>query len=153
VSDPAPWEQVEAVLPTLLSRATRASLYGEVLAGVGLDLDPALYPVLACLEGSGPAAVGTVAAQLGVDRSTMSRHALQLEGAGLASRTVAMADRRVTVIALTPAGRRTVRRLRSRLVSRLDRQTADWPAADAARFAELLERFVHGLLPGSGPTL
>jgi DNA-binding MarR family transcriptional regulator len=151
VTDPTPWEQVEALLPALLSRATRMSLYGQVLAGAGLDLDPALYPVLACLERSGPAAVGTVAAELGVDRSTMSRHALQLEGAGLASRTVAVTDRRLTVITLTPAGRRMAARLRSRLVSRLADQTAGWPPEDALRFAELFERFVLGMAPGPGP--
>lgn len=145
-----PAELVEAVLPGLMSRAARESLHGELLAGAGLDLDAALYPVLVCLERSGPAAVGTVAARLGIDRSTMSRHALQLEEAGLASRTVAVTDRRLTVIALTPVGHRVVTRLRGRLVARLDGQMAGWAPGEARRFAELLERFVAGVVPAPG---
>jgi DNA-binding MarR family transcriptional regulator len=99
-----------------LWRATHTRT-AEALASIGLS--PALFALLNVVgarEGAIQQELGTA---LGIDRSTMVSLIDQLEAAGLATRRPSAADRRAREIALTPGGRRLLRRAR-RLAARVE---------------------------------
>lgn len=77
-------------------------------AGAAADLTPTKLRALALLR-EGGLRVGELADRLGVDETTATRLADRLENAGLAERSRAVDDRRVTVVALTRDGRRLAR--------------------------------------------
>jgi DNA-binding MarR family transcriptional regulator len=88
--------------------------------------------LLAQIETHGTVGLGELAAGEGVSAAAMSKHVDRLETAGLVTRTPG-GDRRRVEIELTPAGRRTLRRVRSHrtawLAERLGRLDADALAA------------------------
>ena len=148
-----PGEQVAQALGDLLRRSARSRVYGALTTGLGPALDEATYPVLSGLARTGPATAARLAADVGLDRSVVSRHADRLEAAGLLRRDPDPADRRGTLLVLTGAGRRAVTEMRRRLAAQLDDYLGAWPAADAAAFARFLTRFTEDLtapLSGSG---
>ena len=70
--------------------------------------------LLAVIEGKQPVGLGELAAGEGVSAAAMSKHVDRLEAAGLVTRTPGSSgDRRRVEIELTPAGSRTLRRVRS----------------------------------------
>lgn len=86
-----------------------------------------------------------VAAELGIDASTASRHLAALEADGLVTRTADQGDRRARPIVATAAGREAyAEALRIRLAG-FDDAVADWSAADREQLATLLERLVASL--------
>ena len=92
----------------------------------------------------GEAPVSRYGAELGVPRSTITNLVDRLERARLVERLPSSTDRRVTLVRLTPAGRKAVEETgllrHSRVAARL---LALEPAAQAT-LAELLERLVAG---------
>ena len=92
-----------------LRRTSRAvtSRYQEDLRSAGITA--AQLPILVAAQLMGPVPLSPLATQLGMDRTTLSRNLVGLQAAGLVSvdRDV---DRRVRLIAITSAGRRTLRR-------------------------------------------
>ena len=108
----------------------------------GGDLTPSQASALSTLERLGPMTLGELSAAEGVRPPTMTRVVGSLEEAGLVSRTVDPADRRVAHVAVTSDGHRWLDRNRGRkdafLASRLDAlDPAD--RATLARAVELLE--------------
>lgn len=88
-----------------------------------------------------------VAAEIGIDASTASRHLAALEADGLVTRAADLGDRRARPIVATTAGREAyAQALRSRLAGFND-AVADWPAADREQLALLLQRLVDSLSP------
>jgi DNA-binding MarR family transcriptional regulator len=77
-------------------------------AGPAAGLTPTTLRALAVLANDG-LRVGELAERMGVDETTATRLADRLEGAGLATRSRAADDRRVTVVALTREGKRLAR--------------------------------------------
>ena len=92
-----------------LRRTSRAvtARYQDSLRDVGITA--AQLPILVAAHVMGPAPVGALATQLLMDRTTLTRNLAGLQHAGLVS-VDPDADRRVRLVALTPAGRRTLRR-------------------------------------------
>jgi MarR family transcriptional regulator, transcriptional regulator for hemolysin len=89
----------------------------EALASVGLTTALfALLNVISAREGAIQQELGSV---LGIDRSTMVSLIDELESAGLATRTPSATDRRAREIAITPKGRRTLKRARG-LISQVE---------------------------------
>lgn len=88
--------------------------------------------LLAQIENRGGVGLGELAAGEGVSAAAMSKHVDRLEAAGLVTRTIGT-DRRRVAIELTPAGRRTLKRVRSHrtawLAQRLERLDDDELAA------------------------
>jgi DNA-binding MarR family transcriptional regulator len=102
--------------------------------------------LLAQVEKHGGVGLGELAAGEGVSAAAMSKHVDRLEAAGLVTRTPG-GDRRRVRIELTPAGRRTLRRVRSHrtawLAQRLGRlDDAELAAVECAidPLAALLEK-------------
>lgn len=92
-----------------LRRTSRAvtSHYQENLRSVGITA--AQLPILVAAQLMGPVPLSPLAAQLGMDRTTLSRNLVGLQEADLVS-VNRDSDRRVRLVAITPAGRRALRR-------------------------------------------
>jgi DNA-binding MarR family transcriptional regulator len=88
---------------------------------------------LASLEALGPVRLGDLAAHEGVTAPTQSRLVASLENQGLLRRTPDTDDRRATLLAITPLGRRQLEQLRNErsafLVEQLGRLSAGQRAA------------------------
>jgi len=93
------WRELGTVLA---SRRLLASLSGEA-AG---RLTPTKLRALELLDEQGPLRISDLAAGMAVDETTATRLADRLEAMGAATRERAEDDRRATVVALTPEGRR-----------------------------------------------
>jgi len=89
---------------------------------------------------SGPAAIGDVAAELGLDRSNASRMLAAAVAAGLVTKATSAADARRTELRMTEAGQSLLATARAWQEQAFLQMTASWPAADARRFATYLHR-------------
>lgn len=81
-------------------------LYDRELAPAGVTANA--YSILARLESEGPMPLGTLAARLAMDRTTLSREAASLVDAKLIASAHGETDRRKRVLSLTDRGLQTV---------------------------------------------
>ncbi|WP_420368736.1 MarR family winged helix-turn-helix transcriptional regulator [Curtobacterium sp. L1-20] len=106
------------------------------------ELDPALQPagyrILLELVLGGPLGAGTLAEQIGFDKSALSRQLHQLEDLGLVAREPDPADRRGVVISATATAVERVRAVRSELRDEFRRGLAAWPVQDLEDLSRLL---------------
>jgi DNA-binding MarR family transcriptional regulator len=121
----------------------------------GDELDYSAFPILKLLTHQGPMRLSALAQVLGLDASTVSRHARQLEDRGLLERTGDPDDGRASRVAVSEDGTASLARAfdtRRRMVgSALDGWTDD--ERDALR--TLLHRLVQTLMTHTdqhGPT-
>jgi DNA-binding MarR family transcriptional regulator len=108
----------------------------------GTGLSPSLTSALASVERCGPLTPSELAGLERVQRPTVTRLLVRLEELGLVSRTPDPADRRSTLISVTPAGSELRAGGRTRKDVFLSERLAVLSAADRAtleRAAELLE--------------
>ena len=91
----------------------------------------------------GFAQISAVAGELGLDRSNASRMLAAAVSAGLVAKTAAPDDARRTELALTPSGAELLAAARAWQAETFARMVADWPAADARRFAAYLVRLAN----------
>jgi DNA-binding MarR family transcriptional regulator len=107
--------------------------------------DTAVVPCLATLKRSGPMRVSALAAEIGLDVSTASRHVSRLEGDGLIARTPDPDDNRATRLALTEAGaERFAAHIRHR-TEVLRAATENWPQADLTALTKLIDRLADDI--------
>jgi DNA-binding MarR family transcriptional regulator len=110
------------------------------------DVSPSQISALSSIARLGPLTLGELSAAEGVRPPTMTRVVGCLEEAGLVSRTVDPADRRVAHVAVTADGNRWLDRNRSRkdafLASRLGALGPE-DRATLARAVALLERLAE----------
>ena len=78
------------------------------------DLSPSLTSALVTIELRGPITLGQLAASERVTPPSITRMVATLERLGLVRREADPGDRRIARVSLTPDGRRTVRRTRTR---------------------------------------
>jgi DNA-binding MarR family transcriptional regulator len=102
--------------------------------------------------GRGSAAIGDVAAELGLDRSNASRMLAGAVSAGLVTKTTSPDDARRTELRMTGDGRSLLAAARAWQQEQFTRMVAGWPAGDARRFAAYLQRLAAQSLnpPGQG---
>ena len=115
----------------------------------GGGLSPSLTAALATIERHGPLTPSEVAARERIQRPTATRLLARLEEDGLVARTADPADRRSSLVAVTPDGRALLRTLRTRKDAYLARRLERLDPADRAA----LERAVvilEGLLEEEG---
>jgi DNA-binding MarR family transcriptional regulator len=89
--------------------------------------------------------VSALAAELGLDVSTASRHVSRLEADGLIARAPDPSDQRATKLALTAAG---AERMNAHLRHRaevLRAATRSWPEPDVATLIELINRLADDI--------
>jgi DNA-binding MarR family transcriptional regulator len=132
--------QLSGRLAYLLKRAhlALADLHEELLAPVGVNHRE--LAILLLLDAREPESQQQVAGRLGVDRTTMVALIDALEGKGLVARRPDAADRRRNVIALTGAGRKTLRRATRASDQAEQRLLADLDEAEATHLRSLLSR-------------
>jgi DNA-binding MarR family transcriptional regulator len=136
--DPEAEDLVDAVL---LSSRALVALSARSIAGVGRVTLPQ-FRMLVVLE-AGPTNLNGLAAALDVAPSTATRMVDRLLAAGLVQRRVPAADRREIALALTAAGRRTVRTVTKRRRRDLRRVVDQIPRSRRAAVAQAMIDFAE----------
>jgi DNA-binding MarR family transcriptional regulator len=99
---------------------------------------------------AGSAAIGDVAAELGLDRSNASRMLAAAVSAGLVAKTTPPEDARRTELSMTADGRTLLTAARAWQQEVFAQMVAGWPAGDARRFADYLQRLAEQSRSTSG---
>ncbi|MEO6972484.1 MAG: MarR family winged helix-turn-helix transcriptional regulator [Rhodoferax sp.] len=102
---------VDDYLPALLAQASRliSGQFHLMVTANGFSVSE--WRVLATLTGNEPMSIGRIAQITIIKQSTVSRLLDRMEAAGYVERLNSEGDRRITLVAITPAGNRLVSRL------------------------------------------
>jgi DNA-binding MarR family transcriptional regulator len=131
----------------LLKRLGGAAKEESFAAYEALGLHPYHYAVLAVLDEGDRETQGAIADALGYDRGQLVGLLDELEDAGLVERRRDPADRRRQIVQMTPAGRKTLGKLRA-LSTRLDDEFfAPLDAGERVQLHGLLLRLAEEHLP------
>jgi DNA-binding MarR family transcriptional regulator len=131
--------QLGDALNELMLPSNRGRLCAPVIAAAPGIIDGQAYFVLSTLARTGPLAVARLAQHLGIDRSGTSRYADRLQEAGLLERQPDPADRRMSLLCLTPEGVRLASGLADVLASHLRDLTAGWSVGQVQALADGLD--------------
>ena len=110
------------------------------------DLSPTLAAALATIARHGPLTPSELATRERVQRPTATRLLDRLEAPGLVARTADPADRRSSLVAVTPAGEALLAEVRTRKDAYLARRLRALSPEDRAtlrRASEILERMLE----------
>ncbi len=129
----------------LLSRASHALTTELTAALEKKGMSPRAHSVLATAM-TGEYTQSDVARAVGLDKTTMVVTLDELETAGLAERRSSPGDRRVRVIAVTPAGRRKVREAEAIMDRVREDVLSDLSATDRDAFLRALGTLACGRL-------
>jgi len=116
-----------------------------MLAGAGLSLERALFPLLVSVERLGPIGVVELAAGVGRDYTTVSRQIARLEALGLVTRKASVRDGRVKEAVITPSGKTAtdaIDRARETMAVRLFQ---DWSTRDFEELVRLMRMLADGM--------
>ena len=131
----------------LLKRLGMTAKEQSLEAYEGTGLHPYHHAVLAVLDEGERETQGAIADALGYDRGQLVGLLDELEEAGLVERRRDPVDRRRHVVQMTPAGRKTLGKLRA-IASRLDAEfMASLDPAERAQLHGLLLRLAEEHLP------
>lgn len=131
------------------STRTQAAVADEA----GVDMDPIDLPPLYMLGLRGASRAGDLATALHVSRPTMSKQLVRLERSGLIERDADAADRRASVIRLSPRGAAAHDLLVARGIEMLHEAISEWDDTEAVHFAAQLARFVDALSQRTDPSV
>lgn len=106
----------------------------------GAGIEPGQYQTLVFIGGAGPVRLRDLAAGTAMTASNASKIVAELVDAGLVTRTVPRTDRRVTLLEVTPAGRRAVDRLEAVGRQMLAERLEGFSEAEVAVLGSLLGR-------------
>jgi DNA-binding MarR family transcriptional regulator len=112
----------------------------------GGELSPTLAAALATIARHGPLTPSELAARERVQRPTATRLLARLEAPGLVARTADPADRRSSLVAVTPAGASLLAEVRTRkdaYLARRLRALSPEERATLRRASEILERMLE----------
>jgi DNA-binding MarR family transcriptional regulator len=144
--EPSAVDRFEEALQTVARSITQVRLHERLLRSAGVRLDRASAALLRkLLTEKDSLRITELAEMLGVDTPTVTRKVQQLEREGLIVRQSDPDDRRASKIRLTPAGRRSLERVRQASRAWLDQLLGDWSDDDLSTLAELLGRFAEDL--------
>jgi DNA-binding MarR family transcriptional regulator len=111
----------------------------ESLAG----LSPAQASALGAVNRLGSPTLGELAAIEQVQPPTMTRIVATLTDSGMVTRVTDVADRRSARVRITPAGKRSLERIRTLKNAFLTRRLADLSPSEQARATELIALLEH----------
>jgi len=111
----------------------------ESLAG----LSPAQASALGAVNRLGSPTLGELAAIEQVQPPTMTRIVATLTDSGMVTRVADVADRRSARVRITPAGKRSLERIRTLKNAFLTRRLADLSPTEQARATELIALLEH----------
>ena len=148
---PDPLTSILLSLTRLTARWNSLEYQRRVTEESGVTLDPAAVRAVYLLGlNGGSARPSALATDLELSRPSTSKLLARLETAGLVERSPADGDGRATTVSLRAAGHEAFERLFAAGIGMVGEATADWEPTDSARLAELLPRFVEGLLANPG---
>src|SRR5689334_14532748 len=124
----------------LFFRIWRATHTRTAEALGSVDLTPARFALLNVIASRSGANQQELGSALGIDRTTMVSLVDQLESAGLATRRPSATDRRAREIAITPKGRRLLKRARGLIAQVEDEVLAGLSAQERDDLLALLRR-------------
>jgi DNA-binding MarR family transcriptional regulator len=134
--------QLADALNELMLPSNRGRLCAPVIAAAPGIIDGQAYFVLSTLARTGPVTVARLAQHVGIDRSGTSRYADRLQEAGLLERRPDPADRRMSLLCLTPEGARLGSQLADVLAGHLRDLTAAWHPGQVQDLADGLDRLL-----------
>ncbi|HYF18986.1 MAG TPA: MarR family transcriptional regulator [Ramlibacter sp.] len=107
----APNRFVDDYLPALLAQASQliSGEFHRIVRARGFTVSE--WRVLASLEGAAPMSIGELARVAVMKQPTLTRVLDRMQTRGEVRRVAHDTDRRITLVAITPAGRRMVSRL------------------------------------------
>ncbi|MGH9080920.1 MAG: MarR family winged helix-turn-helix transcriptional regulator [Acidimicrobiales bacterium] len=139
-------DQFEEVLQNVARSITQVRLHERLLRSAGVRLDRSGAALLHKLSTGGDSLrVTDLAELLGVDAPTVTRKVQQLEREQMVVRQTDPDDRRSARIRLTPAGRRTLERVRRARRVWIEQLLEGWDDDDLSALAALLGRFAGDL--------
>ncbi|MDG3009586.1 MarR family transcriptional regulator [Rhodococcus sp. D2-41] len=103
-------------------------------------LDPAGFPLLVLLTRQDAMPMSALVAELGIEKSTLTRQIDSAARLGLVERRTDPEDARARLVALTPDARRRLAAQRDVYVGRWREQLAQWDPDDVATLTGLLHR-------------
>ncbi len=133
-------DDVENALIPLVRYLSSPRTWRQIAGSADIPLDRARYVVLRAVAEREPVRTTTLAEQVGVDPSTMSRHVSVLDQAGFVARTADPDDGRAQAVSLTPAGRVVMEKARAARHDLITDVLAAWDDADRTHLAALLGR-------------
>jgi DNA-binding MarR family transcriptional regulator len=139
-------DHVENALIPLARYLSSARTWRQIAGSAGIPLDRARYVVLRAVAEGEPVRTTTLAEQVGVDPSTMSRHITVLDRAGYVTRAADPHDGRAQALSLTPAGREVMEKARAARHDLITDALAEWDDADRTHLATLLGRLADDFL-------
>jgi DNA-binding MarR family transcriptional regulator len=134
--------QLADVLNELMLPSNRGRLCAPVIAAAPGTIDGQTYFVLSTLARTGPVTVAQLARHVGIDRSGTSRYADRLQQAGLLERRPDPADRRMSLLGLTPEGTRLASQLADVLAGHLRDLTSAWRPGQVQALADGLDHLL-----------
>jgi DNA-binding MarR family transcriptional regulator len=111
----------------------------------GATVDAGSFWLLKSLLGDRPVRPTDLAASMGLDISTISRHLAQLHRAGLVERSPDPDDRRAQRVQLSPTGRAAVDTALAARRALLERSLGDWTDEDVEQLHRLTTRMLASL--------
>lgn len=131
----------------LFFRLWRASHTRTAEALDSIGLTPARFALLNVLGAREGAIQQQLSSDMGIDPSAMVKLIDELESAGLAERRRRPSDRRAWEVAITPKGRRTLKRARGLASQVEDEVLGGLAAADRRQLLTLLRRALESAPP------
>ncbi|HET6562018.1 MAG TPA: MarR family winged helix-turn-helix transcriptional regulator, partial [Marmoricola sp.] len=130
---------MERLFTGMVTLARRMHTTGQRWTEVASDLTTAEAAMMRVVAREGTCRPGSVAAQLGVGPSAVSRQLTGLCERGLVERHPDPADGRAELLGLTDTGRKTMAERRAAYLERLRCRFADWDQSRLDAAADLLE--------------
>lgn len=150
----APLDRLEHALVDLVRLGNLSRVHDRLVGRARLRIERGAYVVLATIGDDGPLRLSAVAAVLGIDVSTASRHVTRLSELGLIERSVDEADHRAAQLTLTAPGREALEGLRAARHGALAEVLTDWDSTEIADLAAAIERlngaFAERIAPDQG---
>lgn len=134
---------IEEALVEIVRTATLPALHGKFLHAAGVMLEGSAYPLLRVIGEQGPLRLRELAADQGIDQSTVSRHVARLEAHGLVHRASDASDGRAVVVSLTTAGHDVMDRLRAVRHRAFAEMLGHWSSEERDALAPLLIRLAE----------
>lgn len=136
---------LERALTRLVRRAFLPTAGEATRRAAGVNLERATYVTLVRIADLGGGRLSDIAAALGVEISTASRHVKRLVDAGYVDATTDPDDGRARRYTPTAAGDDALARVRSARRAHLARALEDWDPDEVSRLAAGLDRLVDAL--------
>ncbi|KZE69243.1 MarR family transcriptional regulator [Fictibacillus phosphorivorans] len=129
-------EKIELEMAVLVRRVTSITSKNKIG-----NLDRSAYLLMHELSVEGPSGVKTLAENLQLDTSTVSRQAASLEKKGYVSKIPDPTDRRAYFLQLTESGTSDFNEYKKARLDRFEILTEDWTDEERKQFGNLLKKF------------